>query len=63
MTDYRVWMHTRPSPGSTYYDGYVDVWADGPERAEERAKREAHRGGLYNPANLVVDKIESLRRS
>jgi hypothetical protein len=57
VNTYRVIMHTSPSPGSTFYQGYVDVYADSEAQAVERAKQEAWRKGRHSPAGLVVDKI------
>lgn len=36
---YRVWLHSKPSPGWTYYEGYVDVFAEDDEDAFYRARR------------------------
>ena len=60
--NYRVWMHTKPAPGITYYEGYFDVYAESDIQAENKAKQEAylHLGGkgLQDDAILVVDKVE-----
>lgn len=59
---FRVWMHSPPSPGWTYYDGKVDVFADDDEQAIERARRELKRGAFFDrpESSWVVDRVEAL---
>jgi hypothetical protein len=35
---YKVYYHTIPFPGGTYYDGQIDVYGSDTEDAEYRAK-------------------------
>jgi hypothetical protein len=43
MHRYRVHLRSVPSPAWTFYEGYVDVWADDSEDAVERALNELRR--------------------
>ena len=60
MKSYRVYMHTQPSPGATFYRGSINVYARNEEEAEINAKDLAKRSALHTC--LVVDKIEVITR-
>lgn len=64
LKKFRVWMHSVPSPGSTYYDGYVDVWATDEEDAKPKAKKELRRTTFpeRSDSSWVVDKVEECKR-
>lgn len=54
----RVWMHSRPAMGRTFYDGKVDVEADDFDEAREAAISRAAR--IHGHRDWVVEKIESI---
>jgi len=61
---FRVHMHSPPTPGWTFYEGHVDVFAEDLDQAEERARSELRRGAFRDrPASSwVVDQIEAMGR-
>lgn len=58
---YRVHMHSKPGMW-TYYDGYVDVWADDESCAINRALDKVKSGTFSDrPRDAwVIDKVEEL---
>ncbi len=61
MGDYRVWLHSAPSPGLEYYSGYVDVTAPSQDEAGLRAIAQLTRTTFPDrPASLwTVDRVET----
>lgn len=55
---YRVWMHRKPAMCRTFYDGKVDVYADGYDQAVEEAIRRAAR--VHGHRDFVVEKVEPI---
>lgn len=59
--NFKVWFNSIPSPGSEYYDGYIDVFADDEEEAIDRAFHKL-KGNFpeRNRSSWKVEKIEYL---
>lgn len=60
--NYRVYLHSTPSPGMEYYDGYVDVVADDEEQAVDRAMDKLSRTSFpdRNRSCWRVDRVERI---
>lgn len=62
VNQYRVWMHSKPGFWE-HYDGHVDVWAEDPQQAEEKALDKLKRGNFpeRGRSSWTIDRIEVLR--
>lgn len=62
LKKFRVHIHSKPSPGSTYYSGYVDVVAEDENDARDRGPRELCRTNFKDrsPSSWTVDRVEHL---
>lgn len=56
---YRVWMHSRPAIGRTFYDGKVEVIADTVAEAIESAIDNAAR--VHEHRDWVIERIEVIQ--
>lgn len=56
MREYRVFMHSRPAMGRTFYDGKVDVRADDEDKAIEQAISRAAR--VHGHRDWKVERVE-----
>ena len=63
--DYRVHLSSKPAPGSTYYSGYVDVFATDEEDAISRAITKLKRGAFpeRNSSSWIIGEVELLKES
>lgn len=61
MDKYEVKYHTTPSPGLTFYQGTVEVFADDDHNAEKRAVRELCRNGNWWPSLIVITEVTRKR--
>ena len=61
---YRVMMHSKPSPGSEFYRGYVDVEAEDCEAAKQEAIRRLATGTFRDRGfdAWVVEEVRTRRR-
>lgn len=57
---YRVHLHKKTAPGSTYYDGYVDVFAEDEEEAIDQALKKLKRTTFkdVDRSSWVIDQVE-----
>lgn len=60
---YRVHLSSVPAPGSTYYSGYVDVFAADEDDAISRAITKLKRGAFpeRNSSSWIIDDVEVLK--
>lgn len=63
MSRFKVWLHSKVSPAWSYYEGAIEVGADGADEAKDRACRQLHRTIFPDrPASSwVVDRVEPVR--
>lgn len=59
MNKYRVYLHSKPGMW-TFYEGHVDVFADDPEEAEERALDELKRTSFRDRSRgaWIIDDVQ-----
>lgn len=59
---YKVYLYTRPAPGSEYYEGHVEVWARDTEEAQRLAIRKlVGHGGAFQGYPASAFKITQVR--
>lgn len=60
--NYRVHLHSKPSPSQTFYDGYMDVSAEDEEHAIDVALRLLKRGNFRerSSSDWRVEQVEAL---
>jgi hypothetical protein len=57
LNKFVVEYHTKPSPALSYYEGYVTVYAEDYEQAEERARRELIRKSPEYRNSIVITNV------
>jgi len=61
MKLYYVTWHTQISPGATYYDGVLKIWAHDPSGAIQRCQRTIHSiFPEYPVAHIIADDVSDI---